>query len=147
MIVPNGTLIMVLDGARSALFRNTGPALAPELELIESTDDPAPSTSELGTDRPGRRFESAGSSRGAYEASDYHQQAEDRFAGDAAAQLNRIAATGEHKLILVADPRVLGTMRPHIAAATRHLLIGEITRDYAGRPACDVAELLIRHEP
>ena len=27
MIVPNGTLIMVVDGARSSLFRNTGAAL------------------------------------------------------------------------------------------------------------------------
>ena len=123
-----------------------GSKLAPELELIESADDPAPNTSELSTDCPGRRFESAGSSRGACEAPDYHQQEEDHFAGDAAAQLNRIAATGVHKLILVADPRVLGTMRPHFASATRSLLIGEIAKDYAGRPARDVAELLVRHE-
>ena len=146
MIVPNGTLIMVVDGARSALFRNTGPALAPELALIESADEPSPSTSALGTDRPGRRFESTGSSRGAYEGPDYHQQQENRFAREAAAQLNRIAADGTHKLILVADPTVLGTMRPHIATATHHLLICEIAKDYAGRPAREVAEMLRRHE-
>ncbi len=52
MIVAKSTLIMVLDGARSALFRNTGPALFPELEPIESADDPAPSPSEPGTDLP-----------------------------------------------------------------------------------------------
>ena len=146
MIVPNGTLIMVVDGARSSLFRNTGAALAPELALIESSEDPSPSTADLGTDRPGRRFESMGASRGAYEGPDYHQQEEDAFSRDAAAHLNRLAADGEHKLILVAAPRVLGTMRPHIEAATHHLLIGEIAKDYAGRPARDVAEMLTRQE-
>lgn len=146
MIVPNGTLIMVVDGAKSSLFRNTGGALAPELALIESSDEPSPSTAELGTDRPGRRFESRGTSRGAYESPDYHQQEEDRFSRDAAAHLNRLAAEGDHKLILVATAKVLGTMRPHIEAATHHLLIGEIAKDYAGRPARDVAEMLIRHE-
>lgn len=146
MIVPNGTLIMVVDGAKSSLFRNTGGALAPELALIESSDEPSPSTAELGTDRPGLRFESRGTSRGAYESPDYHQQEEDRFSRDAAAHLNRLAAEGDHKLILVAAAKVLGTMRPHIEAATHHLLIGEIAKDYAGRPARDVAEMLIRHE-
>lgn len=146
MIVPNGTLIMVVDGARSSLFRNTGPALAPELALVESSDDRSPSTAELGTDRPGRRFESMGTGRGAYEGPDYHQQEEDRFSRDAATHLNRLAANGDHKLILVAAPKVLGAMRPHIEAATQHLLISEIAKDYAGRPARDVAEMLIRHE-
>ena len=146
MIVPTGTLIIVVDGARSALFRNTGSALAPELALIESADAPAPATSDLGTDRPGRRFESTGSSRGAYESPDYHQQQEDHFAREAAAKLNRLAAIGAQNLILVADPTVLGTMRPHIAAATRDSMICEIAKDYAGHPARDVAKMLIRHE-
>jgi len=146
MIVPNGTLIMVVDGARSSLFRNTGAALAPDLALIESSGDPSPSTAELGTDRPGRRFESTGASRGAYEGPDYHQQEEDRFSRAAAAHLNRLAAGGDHRLILVAAPKVLGKMRPHIEAATQDLLIGEIAKDYTGRPASDVAEMLIGHE-
>lgn len=146
MIVPNGTLILVVDGARSSLFRNTGAALAPELVKIESLDHQSPSTTQLGTDRPGRRFESVGTGRGAYESPDYHQQEEDDFARDATAHLNRLAADGKHKLILVATPKVLGTMRPHIAAKTHQLLIGEIAKDYAGRSAQDVADLLVRHE-
>ena len=141
-----GTLILVVDGARSSLFRNTGAALAPELVKIESLDHQSPSTTELGTDRPGRRFESVGTGRGAYESPDYHQQEEDDFARDATAHLNRLAADGKHKLILVATPKVLGTMRPHIAAKTHQLLIGEIAKNYAGRSAQDVADLLVRHE-
>lgn len=140
MIVPNGTLIMVVDGARSSLFRNTGAALSPELVKIESLD------TQLGTDRPGRRFESVGTGRGAYESPDYHQQEEDKFARDAAAHLNRLAADGKHKLILVATPKVLGIMRPHIAEDAHQLIIGEIAKDYAGRSARDVADLLVRHE-
>ena len=146
MIVPNGTLVMVVDGARSLLFRNIGAALAPELALIESSNDPSPRTAELGTDRPGRRFESMRTGRGAYDGPDYHQQEEDHFSHIAAAHLNRLASDGDHKLILVAAPKVLGTMRPHIAAATRHLLIGEIAKDYAGKPAHEIAEMLEAHK-
>ena len=146
MIVPNGTLVLVVDGARSALFRNVGTALGPDLKLIETADQPSPRTATAGTDRPGRQHESTGTRRGSYESPDYHQQDEDRFALRAAEQLNRVAADGGHKLILVAAPKVLGTMRTHITAATQQLLIAEIAKDYAGRAASDVADMLSRHE-
>ncbi|WP_226017403.1 host attachment protein [Novosphingobium sp. FKTRR1] len=146
MIVPNGTLILVVDGARSALFRNSGAALAPQLDLIESADAPSPGTAEQGTDHPGRAFESSGTSRSAYDSTDFHQQDEDRFARRAAAQLDRLAADGKHALILVAAPRVLGIIRPLLAPATHHRLISEIARDYTGRPAQDIAAMLVSHE-
>lgn len=146
MIVPNGTQILVVDGAKSSLFRNEGDAFAPELVLIKNLDRPSKSTAELGTDRPGRRFESMGRSRGAYEHPDYHQQEEDHFARVAAEHLNELAADGDYKLILVATPKVLGTMRPHINAAARHQLIAEIAKDFAGRPAHVLARMLVQQE-
>ena len=146
MIVPNGTVIMVVDGAAFSLFCNTGEAMAPTLKLMDRSDSPAASTSELGSDRPGRHFESKGPSRGSYEAPDYHQQQKDGFSRDAAEHLNALAAGGTQKLILVAAPHVLGFMRPHLTAATNHALIGEIAKDYTGRPARDIADMLSHYE-
>jgi protein required for attachment to host cells len=146
MIVPNGTLIMVVDSARLSVFRNAGEALAPDLRLVESDEHRSPQTAELGSDRPGRRFESAGVSRGAYDGPDYHQQEQDEFARGAAVRLNGFADAGHHHLILVAEPHVLGVMRPHLGKAVRHLLLATIANDYAGRPPGDVADLLVQYE-
>jgi len=146
MIVPNGTVVMVLDGAKMALYRNVGEAFAPELELLESVEEEIPSSAELGSDRPGRHFESMGTSRGAYEAPDYHQEEEARFAREAAGRLNLLAADEHVRLILIADPRILGLVRPQLDEATVERLAAQIDRNYAGRSARDVGELLAGYE-
>jgi protein required for attachment to host cells len=146
MIVPNGTLIMVVDGARMLLYRNDGKALEPELTLVDSAADPSPQTAELGSDRPGRRFESVGTGRGAYEGPDYHQQAEDRFSHGAATRLNDLASQGEDSLILVAAPHVLGVIRPLLAPTTQEGMLASIAKDYTGHAPRDISEMLAKHE-
>lgn len=146
MIVPNGTLIMVLDGAQMSLFRNDGEAFAPRLTEIEHGDDPALSTAELGSDRPGRSFQSSGTARSSYDGPDYHQKEEDRFTLKAATKLNALASAKGARLVLVAAPHVLGIMRPHLDASTKHTLKAEIPKDFSGRSAQDVAEMLVNHE-
>jgi protein required for attachment to host cells len=146
MIVPNGTLIMVIDGAQMSLFRNDGEALAPRLTQIEHGDDPALSSAELGSDRPGRSFQSSGTARSSYDGPDYHQQEEDRFTLEAATKLNALASAKGARLILVAAPHALGIMRPHLDAATKHALKAEIPKDLAGRSAQDIAEILVNEE-
>jgi len=145
MLIPNGTHIMVLDGAKRVLYRNDGEAIEPDLVRIADTSHHSAETHDQGTERPGRRFESAGSSRGAYENSDYHQRDEDDFAVKSADILNALATDERHKLILVAAPRVLGVMRQHMTAETKRQLLAEIDKDYAGRSAHDVAEMLVQH--
>lgn len=147
MLVPKGTLVMVVDGAYRAVYRNDGEALAPVLTEMDVTDRPVPRTSELGADREGRRFESASSRRGGYEGTDFHQQAEDQFALESAVQLNALTEGGGARLILIAAPRVLGVMRPLLGRSAQAALTAEIAKDYARRPARDIAELLVKFEP
>lgn len=146
MLVPNGTMVMVLDGAKISLYRSHSDPAAPTFSLVDHQHEFSPSTAELGSDRPGRRFESAGVGGGAYETTDYHQKAEDHFAIEAAERLNGLAAQGDGKMILIAAPHVLGIMRKHIGDKARHLLIAEINKDYAGRPVADIVELLAHHQ-
>ena len=146
MIVPKDTLVMVVDGAKKLLLRNDGEALAPVLTKIEHTDDPAPSTAALGSDRPGRSFQSTGTARSGYEGPDYHQQGEDAYAVAAANQLNALALDPNTSLILVAAPHVLGIMRDHLTPAALGKIRAQFAKDYAGRSAHDIAAMLANHE-
>lgn len=146
MLIPHGVHILVIDGARMALFRNSGTDRAPRLDLLEEKASPAPRTSDLGTDQPGRGFQSMGAERGAYEQTDFHQQAEDKFVSEAAEKFNHLVASSRESAIVVAAPRALGVLRQKLSDATRQRLIAEIDKDYAGRSAIEICELLQRLE-
>jgi protein required for attachment to host cells len=146
MLVPHGAMILVIDGGKMSLFRNRGKDFSADLELIEHGTNHTASTAELGTDKPGRSFSSAGRSRSAYQATDFHQAEEDAFATGAAAKLNNLAKQSNLDFIVVAAPHVLGVLRQHYSTDLRKRLIAEIDKDYAGRSTADVAALLRHHE-
>jgi protein required for attachment to host cells len=146
MLVSHGAMIMVIDGAKMSLFRNRGKDFAADLELVEHDAKHASNTSAIGTDKPGRRFNSVGRGRSAHASTDFHQAEEDAFATAATKKLNDFAQQSNLDFILVAAPRVLGLMREHYSADLRKRLVAEIDKDYAGRPVADIAELLRHHE-
>src|SRR3569833_3474013 len=84
MLIPNDTFVLVGDGRKALFLRNRGGAGHPELvtEAVMEQDNPA--TREQGTDRPGRYGGPDGVSKSAVEETDWHQQAEDRFASEVA---------------------------------------------------------------
>ena len=146
MLISHGAIISVLDGAKMSILRNRGKDFAADLELVEHGAKRASSTAELGTDKPGRSFSSAGRARSAYPSSDYHQAEEDAFATAAADKLNGLAQQSHLDFIVIAAPRVLGVMRQHYSSGLRKQMVAEIAKDYAGRPIADVTELLRHHE-
>jgi len=145
MLVSHGAMVLVIDGAKMSLYRNAGKDFAADLDLVEHRGKHAANTADIGTDKPGRSFSAVGPGRSAYVATDYHQVEEDDFAKSAVAQLNALAHESDLDFIVVAAPHVLGVMRPHYSAELREHLVAEISKDYAGRPAADVAKLLRNH--
>jgi protein required for attachment to host cells len=142
MLIAHDALIMALDGARMSLFRNSGTNRAPKLELLTEDKRKTPSTAALGEDQPGRTFQSVGAARGAYETTDWHQREEDGFSEERAELFNRHMADGKRKGVLIAPPKVLGIIRKYLQPDTRARLIAEIDKDYAGRTALEITELL-----
>jgi protein required for attachment to host cells len=142
MLIAHDALIMALDGAHMSLFRNKGNEREPKFELLAEESRKTPSTADLGEDRPGRTFQSVGSARGAYETTDWHQQQEDEFAEEMAELFNLHMADDSRKGILIAPPKVLGIVRKHLRADARSRLIADVGKDYAGRTALEIAELL-----
>jgi protein required for attachment to host cells len=131
MILPNGTVVAVLDGKTIRLFRNRGHE--PHIDLIEARE---PNLDAANVGSGGRHHSSTANP-------DAKRLREDNFAAAAAAYLNREALSGafEH-VAIVADPRTLGELRKHFHSALSARLVGEVAKDLAGHPADAVAQAL-----
>jgi len=130
MRIENKTLVLVADGAKMLLFRNTGDAEYPQLEVETALEQPHDKTGDIATDSPGRAASSTGGGNSSMEQPDYHQQAEDRFAADTALMLKTRALANDYEsLIIVAPPRTLGELRKHYHGEVSKRLSGEIAKD------------------
>ncbi len=146
MLVRKDSKIIAVDGSRMAMFKNVGEAFEPVLELIEEHKNPSLRTSELGTDKPGRSFQSKSPSRGAHEVTDMHQQEEDRFVTEVAQRIEQIVGDKNVGVILVAAPRALGVIRKHLKPETSARLLAEIAKDFGPDAAEPLAKMLAKHE-
>ena len=133
MQIPRNALVLVGDGMRAMFLKNTGSPMAPNLVVARVLEQQNPPTREQGTDRPGRR---AGvdfsTQRSAVEETDWHQLAEDRFATNIADALYRSAHANRYqRLIIVAPPKVLGTLRKSLHKEVRQRVTAEVPKDLA----------------
>lgn len=77
------------------------------------------------------------------EETDFHRLAEDRFADEAAAILNKRAlANAFDKLIIVAPPKTLGELRGHYHKELESRLVGEVAKDLTGHPVPDIERIV-----
>lgn len=143
MQIDPDALVMVVDGGKMLLFRNRGDAEYPNLEVEEAVQqDDAPDRDQK-ADSPGRAFSSASDRRSAYEETDFHDQAESRFAADAVKMLNRRAMANDYeRLIIVAPPGTLGEMRKHYHKTLQARLVGEIGKDLASHPVLEIERII-----
>ena len=143
MQIPHDAAVLVCDGEKLLWLRNQGDADYPNLEVEGKRKDDNPPDRELTANRRGRVQESAGQGRSAYEETDFHQLAEDRFAADAAEMLKDRAFKNEYeKLIVVAPPRTLGEMRKHYHVEVEQRLIGEVDKELTGHPLDEIEKII-----
>ena len=142
--IAHNTWILVGDGRKALMLKNDGTPQNPSLNVIDVLkDDANPPTSEQGTERPGRVMQSNLNRRSAVEQTDWHEIAEDRFAGTVAAQLDAAAERGEfEKLVLVAPPNTLAALRKKLDAKTAQRVVAEIDKDFTKHPVPEIARLL-----
>jgi protein required for attachment to host cells len=139
------TMVLVADGSRMLLLRNNGDAKYPELHVIAHRKIVNPPNHEQMSDAPGVAFSSAGFGRSAYPADDPHQEAEDRFAMEAAAELAKCCAEGDGDVIVVAPSDTLGTLRRHYSPLVKSRLVAEIDKDLTKHPVPEITRLIERH--
>ena len=142
MLIPNDTLVLVGDGRKALFLRNKGGAGHPDLFTERVMEQSNPPTREQGTDRPGR-FSGPDGSKSAVANTDWHQQAENRFATDIANVLYKKAHEHEFvHLIIVAPPKTLGTMRSAFRKEVAQKITAEIPKDLTAHALADIARLL-----
>ena len=141
--VPHNALLLVGDGQKALFLRNKGNAGRVDLvvERILARDNPP--TREQGTDRPGRSSASLGVARSAMEEADWHYLAKERFAGELADALYRHAhANLFEKLVIIAPPKILGSLRKAFHADVVERVVGEIPKEMTSHPVAEIERLV-----
>jgi protein required for attachment to host cells len=142
MRIGNGTWVLVADGEKFLLLRNDGNAQRVELRVIRHGEVDNPPTREQGTDQPGR-FDDPAAGRSAVEETDWHRLEKERFAKELAERLRAWALDNRFEaLVLAADPRTLGVLRPALHKAVTERLVGELDKDLTGMPVPEIEAVL-----
>ena len=141
--IRNGDWVVVCDGAEALIFENAGDPDLLNLVTRETTVAENPSTTEQGTERPGRVHQRFGPKRSAVEQTDWHDEAERAFLKELAARLDRAVADAETKaIVLVAAPRALGMLRAELSPRVDKAVKHEIAKDYTGMPVDQIEKHL-----
>jgi len=125
------TWIIVADGARAQVFINSGPGSGLESALPQALVADNRPSGDIGSDRPGRSFDSAGQGRHSMQpSSDPHQYAQAEFARDIAKLLEEKRGQKAYdQIIIIAAPKMLGELRSALDPSTSRLVVGEIDKD------------------
>ena len=131
MQLPKGTNVVVIDGTRLHMFRNTGDEASSKLSPL-----PEPT---IGGDN-----KSAGTRHRSSSANpDDRRLEEDSFAAAAADWLNHQVLEGKvENLFVIATPKTLGELRKHYHKALLAKLLGELAKDLTGHSPADIETAL-----
>ncbi|MET0240577.1 MAG: host attachment family protein [Sphingobium sp.] len=149
MRIDTDTLVLVADGRKLLLLRNVGTPLIPDLNVEYGEEQPNPPDRDQKSDAQGQR-PSASGLRGQSSAgeTDYHQQTEDRFAKHAADLLNQRALANQiGRVIVIAAPATLGTLRQNYHGEVKSRIVAEIAKDMTGYSTDRIAQYLAQVEP
>ena len=142
--IEQGDWVVVCDGRKALILENAGDQMFPNLRTKEVHEHEDSKTSEMGTDAPGRSFNSADQTRSSVEQTDWHEQEEERFLQALIGRLDAALGAGETKaLIIVAPPRALGTIRGNYSPALQKAVRQEVDRDYVRMPVYEIEKHLV----
>ena len=137
--------VLVTDGGRAIVFRNAGQVGRPDLKQFKVYAHDNPPTRELGTGQARRAPTRRTANRPTIEATDYHQQAEDRFVKGIAEDMEADLKAGEfEELIVVAPPVALGVYRQAASKQLEKATLMEINKDLTKHSAADIAAIVVK---
>lgn len=148
MKIPHNALVLVADGRALLLLRNHGDEAMIDLRVEAHDEQDLSRDHEQKSDLAGQSGAPAniGMHGGTFAETDYHQQAEDRWAKAAAEMLHKRALAKDFQaLVVVAPPKTLGVLRKHYHKAVEALLIGELDKEMTDRPVPEIEALLTGH--
>jgi protein required for attachment to host cells len=143
--IPHDAIVFVGDGRKALFLRNDGDEKFINFVTEDVVVDDNPSTREQGSDKPGRGFASAGSTRrSAMEPTDWHEIEEHRFAERASGALERLMrARGAPALVVAAPPRTLADLRAALHPEVKARIVLEINRDFVNQPVWEIERRVV----
>ena len=144
MKLEHDTWVLVADGEKALFLRNEGDALHPHLQVVRELHQENPATHDQGTDRPGRFNDGPNVHRSAVQETDWHRIAKDRFADEIADLLYRFAHEGAfQKIVLVAQPQVLGEMRKKLHKEVNDRVKAEVAKTLTNHSIDQIEKILL----
>jgi len=132
--IPQGTLVVVADGASARVFINIGTDSS--LKLKQQDELKLREVSEQGVS-------GQGPSGAMPNDMTIAQLNEATFAKQVAAQLNEDALNNRYAhLVLVADPQTLGRIRPQLHKEAQARLVADLAKDFTNAPLEDIERAL-----
>ncbi len=132
MKLPHGAWVIVADGAKALFLENQGDPDLIDLRVRRHDEQETATNGALGADRPGRAHDHGPGQKSALEHTDWHDLEEARFNEALAERVNKLVLKGAiAKLVLIADPKSLGRLRPLLSANVTAAVLAEIPKDLA----------------
>lgn len=127
--------VVVCDGGKALIMQNAGDASGINLKVQETLTQPNEPDREIGADKPGRTHAADGLSGSAVEETDWHNQAEVEFLKQVASKLDLLVRERDvQRIVIVAPPRALGTLRASLSADVQAAVSAELAKDYINLP-------------
>jgi protein required for attachment to host cells len=143
VFLKKGDWVLVADGKKALFLRNNLNVNDYDLQVVWHRAMGNPPSREQGSDRPGRTNTVPGGQRAALQETDWHQLAEDRFAKEIAAILNRAAKDDAFEsIVIVAPPKVLGELRTELDPEAAKKVSAEIPKTLTNHPIEKIESIL-----
>lgn len=144
----NGTWVLVADGEKALFLENVTDGEDPHFKVRRLEEQDNPSDRAQSANRPGRMQEgrpgnqNAGP-RSAFDDTDWHKLAKDRFAVDLSDILYRLVHRGEFEhIVLVASPGVLGELRRTLHKEVAARVVGEVPKTLTNHSLDDIEKIV-----
>lgn len=137
------TWILIADGAHARVLESRGPGKG--LETVKGEWEGGRALSrELGRSKPGRTKDRAGQHKHAMEPpTDPHQHQEDEFLRSVAEKIKKASDHGSFdRLVVVAPPSALSTLRKTLAESVRSKVVDEVAKDLTNVPDTQIGDHL-----
>jgi protein required for attachment to host cells len=139
MKLKTSTHIVIADSEKYLILYNQGDEDIMDLRVLDIEVRDNPPAREQGTDKPGR-FLSPNAQYSSAAQTDWHQLEKEQAATDLADRINKLSDNSE--LLLIADAKTLGLIRPQLSANIQAKLIDEIPKDLAHHTIPEIEKLI-----
>ena len=138
MRLENGAWVLVVDGAKALVLENMTDGADPNLRVVRKEENDAPDSKGEATTGPDQQ-----GIRRQLDATAYHTFEEHRFAEEMAAWLYKAAHRNRFaQLVVVAPPKVLGTLRQSFHKEVASRVVAEVPKTLTGHPVDQIERIV-----